>query len=223
MNRGFPRRLLAEGLGTAALLTVVVGSGIMGEALAKGNDAVALLANSLATGCGLTVLILTLGPVSGAHFNPAVSLVAALDGGLRWTEAGAYCLVQFAGAVVGVAMAHMMFALPIITASVKARTGPAQWLAEAVATFGLVAAIQGCARQPITVVCLAIGAYITSAYWFTASTSFANPAVTFARSLTDTFAGIRLSDAPAFMAAQLIGAMAGLCLAKVLWPKSSAS
>lgn len=223
MNVILWRRLFAEGLGTAALLAVVVGSGIMGEGLAKGNDAVALLANSLATGCGLAVLILTLGPVSGAHFNPAVSLVAVLDGGLRWSEALAYGFVQVFGAVIGVVIAHMMFSLPIITASMKVRTGPAQWLAEAVATFGLVAVIQGCARLPITVVCLAVGAYITSAYWFTASTSFANPAVTFARSLTDTFAGIRPSDAPAFMVAQLVGAIAGLCMSKLLWPRSAIS
>lgn len=223
MNRAFLRRLLAEGLGSAALLAVVVGSGIMGEALAKGNDAVALLANSLATGCGLAVLILTLGPVSGAHFNPAVSLVAALDGGLRWAEAAAYCLVQFAGAVLGVVIAHLMFALPVITASVKARTGVAQLFAEAVATFGLISVIQGSARQPITVVCVAVGAYITSAYWFTASTLFANPAVTFARSLTDTFSGIRPSDAPSFIVAQLLSAIAGLYMARLLWPKPASS
>ena len=223
MKQEFLRRLFAEGLGTTALLAVVVGSGIMGESLAKGNDAVALLANSLATGCGLAVLILTLGPVSGAHFNPVVSLVVAIDGGVRWAHAGAYALVQFAGAAVGVVVAHLMFGLPMITASLKVRSGPAQWLAEAVATFGLVAVIQGCARQPITVVCLAIGAYITSAYWFTASTSFANPAVTFARSLTDTFAGIRPVDAPIFMLAQVIGGIAGLYVAKVLWPRSAVS
>lgn len=223
MSRGLLRRLFAEGLGTAALLAVVVGSGIMGETLSKGNDAVALLANSLATGCGLAVLILTLGPISGAHFNPVVSLVSALDRGVRWAEAGAYVLVQFAAAALGAIVAHLMFGLPVITASLKVRTGPAQWLAEVVATFGLVAVIRGCARQPITVVCLAVGSYITSAYWFTASTSFANPAVTFARSLTDTFAGIRPMDAPAFMLAQLVGGVAGLYVAKVLWPKAEVS
>jgi glycerol uptake facilitator-like aquaporin len=216
------RRFAAEALGTAALLVVVVGSGIMGERLAQGNAAIALLANSIATGCGLAVLIGVLGPVSGAHFNPAVSLVAAIDGDLSWGDALAYAAVQVVMAILGVAVAHLMFDLPVFTASSKVRTGIGQWFAEGVATFGLLTVILGCVRQGIAWTPLAVAVYITGAYWFTASTSFANPAVTVARSLTDTFAGINPGDAPAFILAQLVGALAAMLLARWLWPRPGA-
>jgi len=216
-----PRRLAAEALGTAALLAVVVGSGIMGERLAGGNEAIALLANSLATGCGLAVLIAVLGPVSGAHFNPAVSLVAALEKVISPGEAAAYAGVQVAAAFAGVALAHLMFELPVLVPGVKVRTGAAQWLAEGVATFGLLMVILGCVRQRLAAAPLLVAAYITAAYWFTASTSFANPAVTLARAATDTFAGIRPVDAPAFIAAQLAGALLAWRCARWLWPKST--
>ena len=206
------RRLAAEFLGTALLLAVVVGSGIMGERLAGGNTAVALLANSLATGAGLVALISTFGPVSGAHFNPAVSVVEALMGRLPWRALMPYVLAQCAGAVAGVIAAHAMFELPALMMSGHARTGAAQWWSEIVATFGLVLVILHGVRQRPEAIPWLVGCYITAAYWFTASTSFANPAVTLARSFTDTFAGIRLADAPAFMLAQLIGAAAALAL-----------
>ncbi len=217
------RRLTAEALGTALLLAVVVGSGIMGERLAGGNVAVALLANTLATGAGLVVLILVFGPLSGAHFNPAVTLADALQGGLSWKDTLAYLAAQLAGAFVGVAVAHGMFELPLYAASTHARTGPAQWFSEFVATFGLLATILGCVRQRASAVPFAVGAYITSAYWFTASTSFANPAVTLARAATDTFAGIRPADAPAFIVAQLLGALAATALFRWLLPANSAT
>jgi glycerol uptake facilitator-like aquaporin len=207
---GLSRRLAAEALGTALLLAVVVGSGIMGERLAGGNAALALLANTLATGAGLVVLIMVFGPVSGAHFNPAVTLVFALRRELPARTALAYVAVQVAGAVVGVLAAHAMFAEPIWQISTKLRDGPAQALSEFVATFGLIATILGTLRFRAEATPLAVGLYITAAYWFTASTSFANPAVTLARSLSNTFAGIAPGSAPAFIAAQIAGALAGL-------------
>lgn len=206
------RRVVAEAVGTALLLATVVGSGIMGESLAGGNVAIALLANTLATGAGLVCLILTFGPVSGAHFNPAVTLADASQGGMKWRDVPAYLAAQLAGAFVGVAAAHGMFGKPLYFASHHARTGPSQWLSEFIATFGLLAVIWGVARRRSTAVPFAVGAYITAAYWFTASTSFANPAVTLARAATDTFSGIRPADAPAFIVAQLIGAAAATAL-----------
>jgi glycerol uptake facilitator-like aquaporin len=200
------RRLAAEALGTALLLAIVIGSGIMGERLAGGNVALALLGNTLATGAGLVVLITIFGPISGAHFNPAVTLAFALRREAPAGEAAAYALVQTAGAVAGVFLAHAMFAEPILQVSQKLRDGPAQALSEAVATFGLVATILGCLRFRPAATAAAVGLYIAAAYWFTASTSFANPAVTLARSLSDTFAGIAPASAPAFIAAQLVGA-----------------
>ncbi len=212
------RRAVAEGLGTALLLAAVVGSGIMGERLAGGNIAIALLANTIATGAALVALILTLGPVSGAHFNPAVTLADASQGGLAWREVPAYLAAQIAGAFAGVAAAHVMFSQPVFFASHHVRSGGAQLFSEFVATFGLLSVIWGCARLRSSAVPFAVGAYITSAYWFTASTSFANPAVTLARSASDTFAGIRPSDAPAFIAAQLAGAAAATALFRWLVP-----
>jgi glycerol uptake facilitator-like aquaporin len=206
MRVDLARRTVAEGLGTALLLATVVGSGIMGERLSGGNVAVALLANTLATGAALVALILTFGPISGAHFNPAVTLADASAGGLPWRDVPAYLFAQIAGAFAGVAAADVMFELPAFSASRHARTGPAQWLSELVATFGLLAVIWGCSRRRASVVPFAVGAYITAAYWFTSSTSFANPAVTLARAATDTFAGIRPGDVPGFVAAQLAGA-----------------
>jgi len=206
----FSRRLAAEGLGTALLLAIVVGSGIMGETLAGGNVAIALLGNTLATGAGLVVLITILGPISGARFNPAVSLVFAVRRELGWGEAGAFIVVQVVAAVLGVWAAHAMFAEPILQVSTKLRDGPAQLFSEALATFGLVAVILGSVRFKPEATPLMVGLYITSAYWFTASTSFANPAVTIARSLSDTFAGIAPTSAPGFIAAQLVGAGIGL-------------
>jgi glycerol uptake facilitator-like aquaporin len=208
------RRLVAEGVGTAFLLAAVVGSGIMGERLAGGNVAIALLANTLATGTALVALILTFGPISGAHFNPAVTLADASRSGLPWADAGGYVAVQVIGAVIGVAVANVMFGEAAFALSRHVRQGPAQLLSEFVATFGLLSVISGCSRlRSASLVPFAVGAYITAAYWFTASTSFANPAVTLARCLTDTFAGIRPSDVPGFVAAQLVGAGT----AAVLW------
>lgn len=201
------RRLVAEGLGTALLLAVVIGSGIMGERLAGGNVAIALLGNTLATGAALVVLIGVFGPVSGAHFNPAVTLVAALRRDLSWRQALAYLIAQVAGAVLGVWAAHAMFGAPILQVSTKLRGGGAQAFSEVVATFGLVATILGTVRFRPESTPVAVGLYITAAYWFTASTSFANPAVTIARSLSETFAGIAPSSAPAFILAQLVGAL----------------
>ena len=212
------RRLVAEGLGTAFLLTAVVGSGIMGERLAGGSVALALLANSAATGAALFALILTFGPISGAHFNPAVTLVDAWLGGVPWRTAPAYICVQIAGAFAGVVVAHAMFGEPLLIASAKVRAGSAQMLSEFVATFGLVAVIWGCSRQRPSAVALAVAAYITAAYWFTASTSFANPAVTLARAATSTFAGIRPADAVPFIAAQLLGGFAATVLFRWLLP-----
>ena len=185
-----PQRLVAESLGTAFLLAAVVGSGIMAQRLAGGNGALALLCNTLPTGAILTVLILTFGPLSGAHFNPAVSIAFALRGEISWPDTIAYVIVQIMGGIIGVLLAHAMFELPVWQISATVRTGPGQWLAEFVATFGLLLAIFGCLARNPAAVPYAVGLYITSAYWFTASTSFANPAVTIARSLSDTFAGI---------------------------------
>jgi glycerol uptake facilitator-like aquaporin len=207
------RRLTAEGLGSALLLAIVVGSGIMGERLAGGNDAIALLGNTLATGAGLVVLIAMFGPISGAHFNPAVTLVMALRRELTAGLAAAYVAVQAAGAVIGVFAAHAMFAEPIWQISTKVREGPAQAFSEAVATFGLVLTILLTRRARPDFVAIAVGLYITAAYWFTASTSFANPAVTLARSLTDSFAGIAPAGVPAFVGAQLAGAIVAMALA----------
>ena len=201
------RRIAAEALGTALLLAVVIGSGVMGERLAGGNAAIALLGNTLATGAGLVVLITLFGPISGAHFNPAVTLTFAIRRELSVRLAAAYVAAQLIGAVLGVFAAHAMFAEPFLQISTKLRDGPAQAFSEFVATFGLVATILGTLRFRPDFTPMAVGLYITSAYWFTASTSFANPAVTIARSLSDTFAGIAPGSAPAFIAAQLAGAM----------------
>jgi glycerol uptake facilitator-like aquaporin len=218
MRVDLARRAVAEGLGTALLLATVVGSGIMGERLAAGNVAVALLANTLATGAVLVALILTFGPISGAHMNPAVTLADASQGGLPWREVPAYVLAQIAGAFAGVAVADAMFELPVFSASRHARTGPSQWLSECVATFGLLAVIWGSSRRRASAVPFAVGAYITAAYWFTASTSFANPAVTLARAATDTFAGIRPADVLGFIVAQLVGAGAATVAFRWLVP-----
>jgi glycerol uptake facilitator-like aquaporin len=207
-TKSLARRAAAEALGTAFLLAAVVGSGIMAAKLSGGNLALALLGNTLPTGAILAVLILILGPVSGAHFNPAVSLVFALRHELTWPECAGYAAAQAIGGVIGVLAAHAMFELPLWQWSLTARTGPGQWLAEAVATFGLVLTILGCLAGPRAAVAYAVGLYITAAYWFTASTSFANPAVTLARALSDTFAGIAPADVPAFWAMQIVGAIA---------------
>lgn len=212
------QRLAAEALGTALLLAVVIGSGIMGQRLAGGNVAIALLGNTLSTGAGLVVLITVFGPVSGAHFNPAVSLVFALRRELPASVALAYVVAQIAGAVVGVLAAHAMFGEVLWQVSTKLRDGPAQAFSEAVATFGLVLTILGTLRARPDFTPAAVGLYITSAYWFTASTSFANPAVTLARSLSDTFAGIAPASAPAFIAAQLAGAVTALVVADRILP-----
>ncbi len=213
------RRLSAEAVGTGFLLATVVGSGIMGERLAGGSIGLALLANTLATGAVLVALILTFGSLSGAHFNPAVTLSAAAERGLPWSEVLPYVGAQLAGAVAGVAIANLMFDLPPFSFSRHARHGSTQLLSELVATFGLLSVIWGCSRlRSPTVVAVAVGAYITAAYWFTASTSFANPVVTMARCLTDTFAGIRPVDVPGFIVAQLLGASAATALFRWLVP-----
>ena len=217
-KRDLIRRVTAEAVGTALLLATVVGSGIMGERLAGGNVAIALLANTVATGAALVTLILTFGPISGAHFNPAVTLADASQGGLAWREVPAYLIAQVMGAFLGVAAANTMFELPVFFASQRARQGGAQLFSEFVATFGLLAVIWGCARQRSSAVPFAVGAYITAAYWFTASTSFANPAVTLARAASDTFAGIRPADVPGFILAQLAGAAAATVLFRWLVP-----
>ncbi len=214
------RRATAEALGTAMLLAAVVGSGIMGERLAGGNVGIALLTNTIATGAALVALILTFGPISGAHFNPAVTLSDASQGGLAWTDVPAYICAQLAGAFIGVACANVMFELPVFFASHHGRAGTAQLFSEFVATFGLLMVIWGCARrQRAAIVPFAVAAYIVAAYWFTASTSFANPAVTLARSMSDTFAGIRPADVPGFIIAQLAGAAAATALFRWLVPE----
>ena len=217
------RIFAAEFLGTALLLAAVVGSGIMGERLSGGIVAIALLANTLATGAALVALILTFGPVSGAHFNPAVTLADASQGGIAWSHVPSYVTAQFVGAYTGVIVAHAMFGERLFMLSTKVRSGAAQVLSEFVATFGLLAVIRGCSRRRSSVVPFAVAAYIAAAYWFTASTSFANPAVTVARALTDTFAGIRPVDAPPFIAAQIAGAFAATILFRWLVPSLPAA
>ena len=211
------RRIVAEGTGAFFLFACVIGSGIMAATLAGDNGAVALLGNTLATGAMLFVLITMLGPVSGAHFNPAVSLVAASRGELRWGQAAAYIAAQLAFGILGAWAAHLMFDLPLLQLSVKARTGPGQWLGEAIATFGLIFTILGTARHRPAWVAPSVALYITAAYWFTSSTSFANPAITIVRSLSDTFAGIAPRDVPMFVVAQLIGAALGATAARALF------
>ncbi|WP_433932667.1 aquaporin [Sorangium cellulosum] len=218
LRADLPRRAVAEALGTALLLSTVVGSGIMAERLAGGNVAIALLANTIATGAALVALILTIGPISGAHFNPAVTLADASQGGLAWREVPAYILAQIAGAFAGVAVAHVMFGEVLFSASRHERSGLAQMTSEFVATFGLLAVIWGGVRRRAESVPFAVGAYITAAYWFTSSTSFANPAVTLARAASDTFAGIRPADAPGFIVAQLAGAAAATLVFRWLVP-----
>ena len=212
------RRLASEGLGSFFLFTTVIGSGIMAEHLAGGNDAIALLGNTVATGAMLFVLITMLGPVSGAHMNPAVSLVAALRRELSWSDAALYALAQLAFGIVGAWAAHAMFDLPTLQLSVKARTGLGQWLGEAIATFGLLITILGTVRHRPSWVPASVALYITAAYWFTSSTSFANPAITIARSLSDSFAGIAPASVPAFVIAQLLGAAAAALFARQLFP-----
>jgi glycerol uptake facilitator-like aquaporin len=214
------RRLAAEGVGMALLLAAVVGSGIMGARLAGGNVAIALLANAIATGSTLVALILTFGPISGAHFNPAVTIADASQRGLSWRDVPLYIAAQLIGAVVGVLAAHLMFGEALFQVSHHVRAGGAQLFSEFVATFGLLAVIWGCSRARLESVPLAVGLYITGAYWFTASTSFANPAVTVARALTNTFAGIRPADAPGFIAAQLAGAAVATLFFRWLVPAS---
>ena len=223
MNDRRARAVVAELVGTAFLLAAVVGSGIMGEQLASGNVAIALLANTIATGAALVALILTFGPVSGAHFNPVVSFADASQGGLSWSTASGYALAQVIGAVAGVGAADYMFRVPVYSWSQHARTGLPQAFSEGIATFGLLAVIWGCGRRRPATVPFAVGAYITAAYWFTASTSFANPAVTIARSLSDTFAGIRPVDVPAFVVAQVLGALAATALFRWLVPAAAAT
>jgi len=217
------KRVAAEAVGTAMLLTAVVGSGIMGERLAAGNIAIALLANSIATGAALVALILTFGPISGAHFNPAVTLADAAQGGLRWRLVPGYIVAQIGGAIAGVWVAHAMFGERLLMVSTHTRSGVPQMFSEFVATFGLLAVIWGCSRRRSATVPFAVAAYITAAYWFTASTSFANPAVTVARALTDTFAGIAPTDVPGFVAAQLLGAAAATTLFHWLVPSLPAT
>jgi glycerol uptake facilitator-like aquaporin len=211
------QRIVAEGLGTAFLLAAVVGSGIMAAKLAGGNGALALLCNTLPTGAILAVLILTFGPISGAHFNPAVSIAFALRGELSARPLLFYLAAQITGGIAGVWAAHLMFELPLWQISATVRSGPGQWLAEAIATFGLVLTIFGCVARTPTAVPYAVGLYITSAYWFTASTSFANPAVTIARSLSDTFAGIAPGSVIAFIGAQFVGMLIAVTLSRWLW------
>ncbi|HET8938015.1 MAG TPA: MIP/aquaporin family protein [Polyangiales bacterium] len=212
------RRAVAEALGSALLLATVVGSGVMAERLAAGNVALALLANTIATGAALVALILTFGSISGAHFNPAVTLADATQGGVAWRDVPVYVAAQLIGAFAGVALAHLMFSEPLFSASQHVRGGPAQWLSEFIATFGLLATIWGVSRRRAADAPYAVGAYITAAYWFTASTSFANPAVTLARSASDTFAGIRPIDVAPFVAAQLSGALAATTVFRWLVP-----
>ncbi|MGB4107818.1 MAG: MIP/aquaporin family protein [Alphaproteobacteria bacterium] len=211
------RRLVAEGLGTALLVTAVVGSGIMGEQLAGGNIAIALLANTLSTGAALIVLILIFGAISGAHFNPVVSLSFALQRKLPWKEFLFYLAAQIVGGIAGTILAHVMFDLPLLMESTHTRTGTGVWAGEIVASFGLLATILGCLRSRPEAVPYAVGLFIMSAYWFTSSTSFANPAVTIARSFTDTFSGIGPDDVPAFIAAQIVGALLATMLFRWLW------
>ena len=211
------RRLAAEGIGSFFLFAAVIGSGIMADSLSAGNDAIALLGNTVATGAILFVLITMLGPISGAHMNPAVSLVAASRRELRWRDAAAYIATQMAFGILGAWAAHVMFELPILQFSAKARTGAGPWLGEAIATFGLILTILGTVRYRPNAVAASVGLYITAAYWFTSSTSFANPAITVARSLSDTFSGIAPGDVPMFVIAQLAGAAGAALAARVLF------
>jgi glycerol uptake facilitator-like aquaporin len=217
MKSSLSARVTAEFLGTAFLVAAVVGSGVMAERLSGGNLALALLANTIATGAALVAFILAFGGISGAHLNPAVSLGAAMEGALRWGDTLPYIGAQIGGGIAGAAATHAMFTLPLISLSRHARSGPAQFLSEFIATFGLLAVIFGCSRSNPSAAPFAVGAYITAAYWFTASTSFANPAVTIARSLSDTFAGIRPMDVPWFVAAQISGALAATLLFRWRW------
>jgi glycerol uptake facilitator-like aquaporin len=217
------RKLLAEALGTAFLLAAVIGSGIMAERLAGGNQALALLCNTIPTGAILVVIILVFGPISGAHFNPAVTVALAARRDFPWAKVPSYVVVQLIGGIAGAWAAHFMFDLPILQASTTVRTGAGLWFAEAVATFGLVMTIVGCVAKTPAAVPYAVGLYITSAYWFTASTSFANPAVTVARAFTDTFSGITPAHAPAFILAQFVGVAACLAVLRVLFPTKTAS
>lgn len=221
MSPSLSQRLVAETLGTAILLATVVGSGIMAASLAGGNQAVALLCNSIATGAILVVLITIFGPTSGAHFNPAVSMAMALRAEMSWNEVASYVVAQLAGAIAGTLLAHLMFELPALQISTTTRWGTGQWLAEFVAAFGLVLAILGCLQHKVSATAPIVGLYITAAYWFTASTSFANPAVTIARGLTDTFAGIAPTGVPAFIVAQLVGAAVAVWIAQWLWKEPS--
>jgi glycerol uptake facilitator-like aquaporin len=218
MKMSLARRLVAEFLGTAFLVAAVVGSGIMADRLANGNVALALLANTIVTGAALVALILAFGQISGAHFNPVVSFMDALEKGLPWGETPYYVIGQLLGGVTGAVIAHLMFSLPAISFSHHVRTGPPQVFSEFVATFGLVSVIWGCSRFRSNAVAFAVGAYITAAYWFTASTSFANPAVTIARCLSDTFAGIRPIDVPWFVIAQFLGGIAATMVFRWLVP-----
>ena len=217
MTHSFSQKLGAEFIGTAGLLATVIGSGIMGEALAGGNVAIALLGNTIATGAMLVVLIWVFGPISGAHFNPAVTIAFALRGEISPRDSASYILVQVLGGLVGMGVAHLMFDLSLLQESTKVRTGLGQWVSEGVATFGLVATILGCLRARPDAVAMAVGLYITAGYWFTASTSFANPAVTVARSFTDTFSGIQPGDAPAFIGMQFAGAVLAVLVMRWLW------
>jgi len=218
MKASLSRRAAAEFVGTALLVAAVVGSGIMGERLASSNVALALLANTIATGAALVALIVAFGPISGAHLNPVVTLMDALEGGLPWTDTPHYLFSQALGGAVGAALANLMFGLPVISLSSHVRSGPTQVFSEFVATFGLVCVIWGSSRLRSSAVPFAVGAYITAAYWFTASTSFANPAVTLARCLSDTFAGIRPKDVPGFVLAQLVGGFTATLLFRWLAP-----
>ena len=220
MRPSLDRRIAAEFFGTAFLVAAVVGSGIMAERLSGGNVALALLANTIATGAALVTLILTFGPISGAHFNPAVSLADTMEGGLSWLDLGGYIGAQIFGGIAGTLAAHAMFGLPLISLSRHVRAGPSQFLSEFIAAFGLLCVIWGCSRSSSNspLVPFAVASYITAAYWFTASTSFANPAVTIARALSDTFAGIRPHDVPLFVIAQILGAIAATILFRWLVP-----
>jgi glycerol uptake facilitator-like aquaporin len=224
MRASLRARLVAEFLGIAFLVAAVVGSGIMAERLANGNMALALLANTIATGAALVVLILTFGPISGAHLNPVVSVADAMDGGLAWADVAPYIGAQIFGGIAGIIAAHAMFGLPLLSVSHHIRSGPGQLLSEFIATFGLLCVIRGCSRSRPSVVPFAVGGYITAAYWFTASTSFANPAVTIARGLSDTFAGIRPADVPLFIVGQFAGGIAAVMLFRWLadtWTRPS--
>jgi len=221
MTATLARRIVSEFIGTGFLVAAVIGSGIMGQRLAAGNIAIALLANTIATGAALVALILTFGPISGAHFNPAVTLMDAIEHRIAWADAGWYGAAQCLGGFCGTITSHLMFRLPLISISRHARSGPAQNFSEFVATFGLLTVIWGCSRLHSEMVPFAVGAYITAAYWFTSSTSFANPAVTIARSFTDTFAGIQPTDIAGFIAAEVAGALAATFLFRWLAPDLS--